>query len=94
MAWPSDKAAGDLITAAAANAIIAAIKTWEGDVAAGGYNLTGLATITLNSTGGQPAAGADYRGRLWYTQSAGGTADIVEICVKLASDSYAWIALF
>lgn len=52
------------------------------------------ATLALNEDGvAKPAAGEAYRGTLWYSKSAGGVADTVEICLKSAADSYSWVVI-
>lgn len=38
----------------------------------------------------QPACAAGTRGTIWYTLSAGGVADRMEVCAKSAADAYAW----
>lgn len=51
-------------------------------------------TIQLNTTGvARPAADASSRGKLWYSKSAGGVADTLEVCVKSAADAYSWAPL-
>jgi len=37
---------------------------------------------------------ADVRGTLWFTQSAAGVADKMEVCAKDSANNYAWVALF
>jgi len=50
--------------------------------------------LSLNSNGGtQPAASASNRGMIWYTKSAGGVADKLEVCLKSAADGYSWVLL-
>ena len=40
-----------------------------------------------------PAAGVEYRGRLYLVAGGGGVADELYVCVKLANDSYDWVPL-
>lgn len=47
-----------------------------------------LATVTA-----RPWCGAVNRGTIWVTQGAVGVADVIEVCVKQANDSYLWKAL-
>lgn len=48
-------------------------------------------TLGLNTNGSaRPAANAANRGRLWYSKSADGVADTVEMCMKSAGDTYSW----
>jgi hypothetical protein len=50
--------------------------------------------IQLNTAGTvQPACAAGVRGLVWYTLSAAGTADRMEICGKSAANTYAWRAM-
>lgn len=46
MAWPPDKADGDIILAAHINAIKNSVQMWQGYVDANGFDLTNLASIT------------------------------------------------
>lgn len=47
MAWPSaTRTDGEIIHATDWNEVAAALATWGGDSAAGGYNLTGLGAVT------------------------------------------------
>lgn len=51
------------------------------------------AGVILNTDGslfGQPTAGAAFRGNLWVVQGALGVADLVQICLKDATNGYAW----
>lgn len=59
---------------------------------AGNAAMTGTAQL---NTGGnaRPTANAANRGRLWYSRSAGGAADTVEICLKSAGDTYSWVTI-
>jgi hypothetical protein len=41
----------------------------------------------------QPPANATNRGTLWYSRSAGGAADTVEMCMKSAADTYSWVVI-
>ncbi len=38
----------------------------------------------------QPACAVGVRGTIWYTSSANGVADKMEVCAKAAADTYAW----
>ena len=40
-----------------------------------------------------PAAGVDYRGRLYLVAGGAGVPDELYVCVKLANDSYDWVPL-
>jgi hypothetical protein len=48
--------------------------------------------IRLNTSTAQPLCNAtsNARGTLWVTKGGTGVADTVEICVKDASENYAW----
>lgn len=51
-------------------------------------------TLRLGIGGGaRPAADATTRGTLWYSKSAGGAADTIEICLKSAGDTYSWVTI-
>jgi hypothetical protein len=56
-----------------------------GDIWARRLRLTG----NLNGFA-KPTCTVDYRGSIFYTNAASGTADATEICAKDASDAYAW----
>jgi len=58
-----------------------------GDLSVGKIDSTG--GIQLN-TGAQPACDLSTRGTLWFTQSASGVKDTLEVCAKDATDAYAW----
>ena len=47
--------------------------------------------VQVNTTATKPAADASHRGTIWTTQGAAGAADVVEICLKSASDTYSWV---
>ena len=48
-------------------------------------------TFQLGTQGGaRPAADVNSRGKLWYSRSAGGAADTLEVCLKSAADTYSW----
>ncbi|HEY1089314.1 MAG TPA: hypothetical protein VGE37_16530, partial [Archangium sp.] len=56
--------------------------------------LTSVNNLQLNTSGGaRPTANAANRGTIWYSRSAGGAADTVEICVKSAADTYSWVTI-
>lgn len=53
-----------------------------------------LNTVHLNTAGtARPTANAANRGTLWYSKSANGAADTVEICLKSAADTYSWVTI-
>lgn len=41
----------------------------------------------------KPTCDATVRGTIWYTSSAGGAADAMEVCAKSSLDVYAWRAM-
>ena len=49
--------------------------------------------IRLVGNDTQPACSSSTRGMFWFTNSALGVADLVEVCRKNALDSYAWTVL-
>lgn len=50
MAWPNNVSAGQVITSAHINAIKNAIATWGGDIAAGGYTLSNVGKLLVNTS--------------------------------------------
>lgn len=51
-------------------------------------------TLQLNTGGNaRPTANAANRGKLWYSKSANGVADTIEVCLKSAGDTYSWVTL-
>ena len=50
--------------------------------------------VRLSTSNLQPSCSAAQRGTLWYTQSAGGVKDKLEVCVKNASDVYVWAPIY
>jgi hypothetical protein len=50
--------------------------------------------VKLNTATGQPACSATVRGTVWFTRSAAGVADLLEVCAKDNLDAYAWHALY
>ena len=50
----------------------------------------GLSVGDTPANSPRPAASAAVRGTIWSTWGAAGVADTVEVCVKDASDNYAW----
>lgn len=50
--------------------------------------------VRLNTTVAAPTCDVNQRGTLWYTQSGAGTKDILRVCVKNASDTYAWFTIY
>jgi hypothetical protein len=50
--------------------------------------------LQLNPGGAaRPTADASNRGTLWYSKSANGSADTVQICLKSAADTYSWVTI-
>lgn len=66
-----------------------------GKVDLAGDTMTGTleasAGVVLNTTGTQPTCDSSVRGMMWYVQGATGVADAFQICMKDASDVYAWV---
>jgi hypothetical protein len=64
MAWPRNDVVDnvDLVTAAHVNSIVNAVKTWEGNVSGNGYNLSGVAALTV--TGAIAAASVAATGAI------------------------------
>lgn len=50
--------------------------------------------IRFNTTTAKPTCDSTQRGTFWVTQGAAGVKDIVEVCAKDASDSYAWRTIY
>jgi len=51
-------------------------------------------TVQLGKAGtARPAASASTRGTFWYSLSAGGAADTVQVCLKSAADTYSWVTI-
>lgn len=50
--------------------------------------------MRLNTTASKPTCSSSQRGTFWVTQSGAGTKDSVEVCVKNASDTYTWFAIY
>lgn len=50
--------------------------------------------IVNQPSGTKPTCAVGVRGMMWHTQSASGTADKVEVCVKNAANSYLWFQIF
>ncbi len=50
----------------------------------------GLRFLTQSA---RPAASSSIRGLMYYTISAGGVTDKIEICMKSAADTYNWITI-
>jgi hypothetical protein len=56
--------------------------------------IVGSINLQLNTTGSaRPTADAAHRGTFWYSKSAGGVADTVEVCLKSAGDTYSWVTI-
>jgi hypothetical protein len=47
-------------------------------------------TVILGTTGSAPTASAAHRGALFIVQGAGGVADVAQVCLKSAADTYSW----
>jgi hypothetical protein len=56
--------------------------------------VTADGALALRPTGTKPTCTAGRRGQLWFTSSAAGVADQLEVCSKTATDSYQWNALY
>ena len=51
-------------------------------------------TLQLGTAGtARPTANAASRGTLWYSLSAGGAADTIQMCLKSAADTYSWVTI-
>ncbi len=50
--------------------------------------------VRLNTTASAPTCDVNQRGTLWYTQSGGGSKDTFRVCIKNASDTYAWFTIY
>lgn len=50
--------------------------------------------MRLNTATAQPNCDVNQRGTLWYTQSGAGTKDFLRVCIKNASDTYAWFTIY
>jgi hypothetical protein len=50
--------------------------------------------IMLNTTTSKPTCSATTRGTLWFTQSASGVKDMLEVCAKDAANTYAWRTIY
>ena len=50
--------------------------------------------LRLNTVTAKPSCVSGVRGTFWVTESGGGTKDSVEVCVKNASDTYAWFTIY
>jgi hypothetical protein len=62
---------------------------------AGNMELAGQLRLNVNTTpAAQPACDATKRGYLWFTQSATGVKDALQVCAKDASNAYAWRTLY
>ncbi len=50
--------------------------------------------LQLNLQGNaRPTANAANRGTFYYSKSAGGAADTIQICLKSAGDTYSWVTI-
>ncbi len=75
-----------LATAAAAS--IATASTLALRSATGSCAFNGL---TVATPGARPAAAVGLRGQLWVVQGGAGVTDTIQVCLKSAADTYAWI---
>jgi type II secretory pathway pseudopilin PulG len=50
--------------------------------------------VRLNTSTSKPSCASAQRGTFWVTESANGTKDAVEVCVKNASDTYMWAVIY
>jgi hypothetical protein len=49
--------------------------------------------VYLTTTGSKPTCNSSLRGSIWRTEGGNGVADKIEMCLKSAADTYAWVAL-
>ena len=52
-----------------------------------------ISGIQIATTASQPAASASIRGQLWIIQGGAGVADIFQVCIKDATDTYVWVTV-
>jgi hypothetical protein len=50
--------------------------------------------VRLNTSTGQPSCSSGQRGTFWVVESGSGVKDSVQVCVKNASDTYMWSAIY
>lgn len=50
----------------------------------------GNVQFNVDAATARPTANAANRGVVWYSKSAGGAADTIEVCLKSAADTYSW----
>lgn len=50
--------------------------------------------LRLSTTLSLPTCDVGQRGTLWYVQSGSGVKDSLRVCVKNASDTYAWFTIY
>lgn len=50
--------------------------------------------VRLNTTTAQPTCASAQRGTFWVVESGAGVKDNVQVCVKNASDTYTWAAIY
>jgi hypothetical protein len=53
------------------------------------FSKDGLLRVNANNAA-RPTCNADNRGRLFFLNGAAGVADIMQVCMKDASDNYDW----
>lgn len=71
----------------------ALINTWENDATVrASIDMHGSLRVTEGSPT-KPTCAAGLRGRLWYTESGAGVADLMQVCLKNSGDTYAWTTL-
>lgn len=50
-------------------------------------------SLTLNSSGTQPACDSTQRGKQWLRNGGPGVSDRIEVCLKGSADSYSWVTM-
>lgn len=73
-----------------------AVLTWDSDGKAANTapeNLEVVASLLNNGLSDPPEAAVAYRGRVYVKFGGEGAADTVLVCVKDASEAYAWVDL-
>jgi len=46
--------------------------------------------VRINTTADKPTCSSSVRGTFWLTQNGSGATDMLEVCIKNASDAFAW----
>ncbi len=62
-------------------------------VASPGQTLEVNGGVRLNTTTGKPTCDSTQRGTLWVTQSASGTKDYVQACIRSSTSTFYWATL-